>query len=164
MSASPPQGIKKRGAAQAPPFPAAEAARAARTKAAMQKPMPRRGGGERLTQKLLRKTDAPSRRRQGFVRRTESPQNREYPRRKCGGGTLSHHYIGSRKNTLNLPAVCSAYFTVNTVPSSLSVYVLTRSANDLPLAETCWLTTSVKVSVFPLKVYFATKVSMQVSL
>lgn len=113
---------------------------------------------------LYPKTDAPSRRRRGFVRKTESPQNREYPRRKCGGGTLSHHYIGSRKNTLNLPAVCSAYFTVNTVPSSLSVYVLTRSANDLPLAETCWLTTSVKVSVFPLKVYFATKVSMQVSL
>lgn len=148
--------------------PVAKAARAARTKAAMQKPMPAAEAAGRPAQKLPRKTVAPSRMRRGLgtqnVRTTESPQSREYPRRKCGGGTLSHHYIGSRKNTLNLPAVCSAYFTVNTVPSSLSVYVLTRSANDLPLAETCWLTTSVKVSVFPLKVYFATKVSMQVSL
>ena len=147
--------------------PVAKAARAARTKAAMQKPMPvaeAAGLPAHSKTSLYPKTDAPSRRRRGFVRKTESPQNREYPRRKRGGGTLSHHYIGSRKNTLNLPAVCSAYFTVNTVPSSLSVYVLTRSANDLPLAETCWLTTSVKVSVFPLKVYFATKVSMQVSL
>lgn len=148
--------------------PVAKAARAARTKAAMQKPMPAAEAAGRPAQKLPRKTVAPSRMRRGLgtqnVRTTESPQSREYPRRKCGGGTLSHHYIGSRKNTLNLPAVCSAYFTVNTVPSSLSVYVLTRSANDLPLAETCWLTTSVKVSVLPLKVYFATKVSMQVSL
>ena len=145
----PAAGHKKRGAAQAPPFPAAEAASGSH-KSCYAKPMPRRGGGGASVRKMYAQPKA--------------RKNREYPRRKCGGGTLSHHYIGSRKNTLNLPAVCSAYFTVNTVPSSLSVYVLTRSANDLPLAETCWLTTSVKVSVFPLKVYFATKVSMQVSL
>lgn len=148
--------------------PVAKAARAARTKAAMQKPMPVAEAAGRPAHKLPAK---PKPRRGGggasvrkMYAQPKARKNREYPRRKRGGGTLSHHYFGSRKNTLNLSAVCSAYFTVNTVPSSLSVYVLTRSANDLPLAETCWLTTSVKVSVFPLKVYFATKVSMQVSL